>query len=107
MVVINLYFAGVKMVGVAGEHGNGNMDTRIHLNSLQCIGNESEIYQCMRNEQPTDCTHDNDVSVECLRMCILSMKYLCLLDLISQQSNSELFTVLLGLSTLCFKTSNF
>ena len=102
MVVINLYFAGVKMVGTAGEYGNGNMNTPIHLNSLQCIGNESEVYQCMRNEQPTDCTHDNDVSVECLRKRILSTNYLCLLDLISQQANSDFFTVLLDLSTLCF-----
>ena len=85
---IDLCFAGVKKVGAAGEYGNGNMDTPIHLNSLECIGNESDVYQCMGNEQPTGCTHDNDVSVECLRMCILSTEYLCLLDLISQQSNS-------------------
>ena len=102
MVIINIYFAGVKKVGTTGEYGNGNMDTPIHLNSLQCIGNESVIHQCMGNEQPANCTHDNDISVECLRKHILSTKYLCLLDLIREQSNCELFTVLLDLSTLCF-----
>ena len=60
---------GAKRVGSAGEHGIGNASTPIHLSNLQCIGNESEIYQCNGNEQPTTafCTHNNDVSVECLR----------------------------------------
>ena len=58
---------GVKRVGTAGEYGIGNANTPIHLSNLQCIGNESEIYQCNGNEQPTGCTHNNDVSVECLR----------------------------------------
>ena len=58
---------GVKRVGISGEYGDGNTDTLIHLSNLQCTGNESEIYQCMGIEQPTGCTHNNDVSVECLR----------------------------------------
>ena len=58
-------------MGAAGEYGNGNTNTPIHLSNLQCTGNEGEVYQCMGNEQPTGCTHDNDVSVECLRKCCL------------------------------------
>ena len=54
-------------MGTAGEFGNGNATMPIHLSNLQCTGNESEIYQCNGNEQPTGCTHSNDVSVECLR----------------------------------------
>ena len=54
-------------MGISGEYGDGNTDTLIHLSNLQCTGNESEIYQCMGIEQPTGCTHNNDVSVECLR----------------------------------------
>ena len=60
-------YTGARRVGNAGEYGYGHMDTPIHVSNLQCAGDESEIYQCMGNEQPTGCTHDNDVSVECLR----------------------------------------
>ena len=49
-----------------GEYGNGNAETPIHLSNLQCTGIESDIYQCMGDEEPTGCTHNNDVSVECL-----------------------------------------
>ena len=58
---------GAKRIGISGEYGNGNTNTPIHLSNLQCTGNESEIYLCNRNEQLTGCTHNNDVSVECLR----------------------------------------
>ena len=58
---------GAKRVGVSGEYGNGNTDTPIHLSNLQCTGNESEIYFCVADVEPTGCTHENDVSVECLR----------------------------------------
>ena len=61
--------AGVKRVGAAGEYGRGNTGTPIHLSNLQCTGTESEICQCMGDEEPTGCTHDDDVSVECLRKC--------------------------------------
>ena len=57
-------------MGAAGEYGYGDTGTPIHLNNLQCTGDEGEIYQCTGDEQPTGCTHDNDVSVECLRKCI-------------------------------------
>ena len=67
MIANNTTYVGAKRVGTAGEHGIGNASTPIHLSNLQCTGNESEIYQCNGNEQPTDCTHNNDVSVECLR----------------------------------------
>ena len=60
-------YTGVQRVGNAGEYGNGDADTPIHLGNLQCSGNESEIYQCMGDEEPTGCNHNNDVSVECLR----------------------------------------
>jgi len=60
-------FIGVKRVGTVGEYGNGNAETPIHLSNLQCTGIESDIYQCMGDEEPTGCTHNNDVSVECLR----------------------------------------
>ena len=69
MVANDATFTGVKRVGAAGEYGVGNVSTPIHLSNLQCTGNESEIYQCNGNEQPTGCTHNNDVSVECLRKC--------------------------------------
>ena len=54
-------------MGTAGEYGVGNASTPIHLSNLQCTGNESELYQCNGNEQPTGCTHNNDVSLECIR----------------------------------------
>lgn len=59
-------------MGISGEYGVGNTVTPIHLSNLQCTGNESEIYQCIGNEQPTDCTHNNDVSVECWRKYIVT-----------------------------------
>ena len=58
---------GAKRVGIPGEYGNGNTAMPIHLSHLECAGIENEIYQCSGNEQPTGCTHSNDVSVECLR----------------------------------------
>ena len=64
-------FAGARRVGAAGEYGTGHINTPIHLGNLQCTGDEGEIYQCMGDEQPSSCTHNNDVSVECLRKCIL------------------------------------
>ena len=70
---INFIFAGARRVGAAGEYGTGHINTPIHLGNLQCTGDEGEIYQCMGDEQPSSCTHDNDVSVECLRKCILSI----------------------------------
>ena len=60
-------YVGAKRVGAAGEYGIGNATMPIHLSNLQCTGTESEIYQCNGNEQPSGCTHSNDVSVECLR----------------------------------------
>ena len=63
----NFMYIGAKRAGIAGEYVNGNTNTPIHFSNLQCTGNEGEIYQCMGDEQPTGCTHDNDVSVECLR----------------------------------------
>ena len=63
---------GAKRVGVSGEYGYGDTNTPIHLSNLRCTGAESEIYQCMGNEQPTGCTHDNDVSLECLRKYVLT-----------------------------------
>ena len=60
-------------MGTAGEYGYGDTNTPIHLSNLQCTGDEGELYHCMGDEQPTGCTHDNDVSVECLRKCILSI----------------------------------
>ena len=59
-------YAGVQRVGSAGEYGNGDADTPIHLSNLQCNGSESEIYQCMGDEEPTGCGHNKDVSVVCL-----------------------------------------
>ena len=56
---------------MTGEYGNGNGSTPIHLSDLQCTGNESEVYQCVRDEEPTGCTHNNDVSIECLRKYLL------------------------------------
>ena len=64
--VIDLH-TGAKRVGISGEYGIGNAGLPIHLSNLQCTGDENEIYQCMGNEQPTGCTHNNDISVECLR----------------------------------------
>ena len=60
-------YLGVKRLGTSREYGNGNTNTPIHLSNLQCTGNESEIYLCMGSEKTTGCSHDNDVSVECLR----------------------------------------
>jgi len=66
-------------VGISRYYAKGNVNKPIHLSDLQCTGNESDIYQCIRNEEPTDCTHENDVSVECLRKyvlyCELYLKY--------------------------------
>ena len=70
--ILIFIFVGARRVGAAGEYGTGHINTPIHLGNLQCDGDEGEIYQCMGDEQPSSCTHDNDVSVECLRKCILS-----------------------------------
>ena len=67
IIILICIYTGVKRVGTAGEYGYGSTDTPIHLSNLQCTGDESEVYQCMGNEQPIGCAHDNDVSVECLR----------------------------------------
>ena len=72
--IIIFTFSGARRVGAAREYGYGDTNTTIHLSNLQCTGDEGEIYQCMGDEQPTGCTHDNDVSVECLRKCILSIR---------------------------------
>ena len=64
-------------MGMSGEYGDGNTNTRIHLSNLQCTGSESEIYQCNGNEDPIGCTHDNDVSVECLRKYACVFLYKC------------------------------
>ena len=69
-------YVGAKRVGYSGEYGNGNTNTPIHLSNLQCVGNESEIYHCMGDEQPTGCTHDNDASLECLRKYVLTTMYI-------------------------------
>ena len=58
-------YVGAKRIGISGEYGIGSTNMPIYLSNLQCTGNESEIYFCMRNEKPTGCFHDNDVSVEC------------------------------------------
>ena len=52
-------------MGVSGEYSYGNTNTPIHLSNLQCTGNESEVYFCEADEEPTGCTHVHDVSVEC------------------------------------------
>ena len=70
--ILIFLFAGARRVGAAGEYGTAHINTPIHLGNLQCTGDEGEIYQCMGDEQPSSCTHNNDVSVECLRKCILS-----------------------------------
>ena len=54
-------------MGNSGEYGNGNINAPIHLSNLQCTGNESEVYLCVRDEESIGCIHENDVSVECLR----------------------------------------
>ena len=66
-VCMRIFRSQKNSFGVSGEYGNGNTDTPIHLSNLQCTGDESEIYLCNRNGQLTGCTHNNDVSVECLR----------------------------------------
>ena len=62
-----LFAAGANRVGISGEYGYGTRNTPIHLSNLQCTGNESEVYFCVTDEEPTGCTHIHDVSVECLR----------------------------------------
>ena len=63
---------GAKRLGTTGEYGTGDTNMPIHLSNLQCVGNESNIYNCIGDEQPTQCAHSNDVSVECLRTDIRS-----------------------------------
>jgi len=62
---------GAKRVGRSGEYGHGHSSTLIHLKHLQCSGDESDIYDCVGEDDLVGCTHHNDASVECLRKFIL------------------------------------
>ena len=43
-------------------HGNGS----ILLDDLECLGNESNLFECERKSGSHDCTHVEDAAVVCM-----------------------------------------
>ena len=44
----------------------------IHLNSVQCEGDELAVENCTWSREIEDCTHGQDAGVSCLGMCVLA-----------------------------------
>ena len=48
--------------------GNGT----ILLDDLECLGNESNLFECGQKAGSHDCTHDEDAAVICMGKCIVT-----------------------------------
>ena len=63
------------MSGRDSVYGPGN--GTILLDDLECLGNESNLFECGQKAGSHDCTHDEDAAVICMGKCIVITCSIC------------------------------
>ena len=61
------------MSGRDSVYGSGSGE--ILLDDVECLGNETNLFNCNQRSGSHDCTHDEDAAVVCMGKMLLSFCY--------------------------------